>query len=323
MSVRTLRLTAALLALLSTAGCEYMAVRTAPSKQAAASRSDFARQADTVFWRTFHAGQYEKIPSALDVLTAAYLQTPTDPVTAAHVGWLHMWRLAESSRLDPVPASITDESVLARKYFEEAVRLDPSDARYLGFLASAMLAEGSIHRDEKLTRQGYFKLKDAIKAWPEFNHFTAGYVMSNQASDSPRFRQALEWEWNDLDDCTGERVDRENPDFARYMSQATTQGRKRVCWNSWIAPHNFEGFFLNMGDMLVKSGDVPTALKIYANARLSPDFGNWPFREVLEARIRNAPRNVQLFNVSRRGGDGTRSRIMVSSELSCMACHQQ
>jgi len=39
------------------------------------------------------------------------------------------------------------------------------------------------------------------------------------------------------------------------MSKKTKEGKKRVCWNSWIAPHNFEGFFLNMGDMLVKSGD--------------------------------------------------------------------
>jgi hypothetical protein len=43
----------------------------------------------------------------------------------------------------------------------------------------------------------------------------------------------------------GERVNRVNPDYARYMRLQTKEGAKRVYWNSWIAPHNFEGFFLN------------------------------------------------------------------------------
>ena len=37
---------------------------------------------------------------------------------------------------------ITDEAVLARRYFQEAVALHPHDARYLGFLGSTQLAEG-------------------------------------------------------------------------------------------------------------------------------------------------------------------------------------
>ena len=39
------------------------------------------------------------------------------------------------------------------------------------------------------------------------------------------------------------------------MTLETKEGARRACWNSRIAPHNLEGFFLNMGDMLVKSGD--------------------------------------------------------------------
>jgi len=36
------------------------------------------------------------------------------------MGWLHMWRVAESDRLQQRPASITDDIVLARKYFQKA-----------------------------------------------------------------------------------------------------------------------------------------------------------------------------------------------------------
>src|SRR6266545_7254211 len=65
-----------------------IAVRVAPKKQAAKTRSEAAMKADELFWQTFHNGEYEKIQSALDVLTAAYVQTPNDSVTAAHIAWL-------------------------------------------------------------------------------------------------------------------------------------------------------------------------------------------------------------------------------------------
>src|SRR5262245_36227143 len=67
----------------------------APAKKAATTRSEAALKADEVFWRTFHAGAYDEIAPALEALTAAYLKTPGDAVTAAHIAWLHNWRMAE------------------------------------------------------------------------------------------------------------------------------------------------------------------------------------------------------------------------------------
>ena len=194
------------------------------------------------------------------------------------------------------PPVITDDAILARRYFQEAVQLDPNEARYLGFLAGATMMEGSIHKDEKLTRRGYFLMQGAVRAWPEFNLFTAGYGVSGRPRDSERFKEGLERQWRTLDLCSGEKIDRSNPDFGKYMSLATSEGPKRACWNSWIAPHNFEGFFLNMGDMLVKSGDWQTARKVYANARYSPAYAQWGFRDALEARITDAQENVARFN---------------------------
>jgi hypothetical protein len=159
-----------------------IAVLAAPKKEAAASRSEAAIKADEFFWTTFHNGDYNKIQSTLEALTAAYLQTPSDPKTAAHIAWLHNWRSAERARMDLVLATITDDSLVARRYFQEAVKLDPSDARYLGFLAGHTLIEGTLHEDERLTREGYFMMLDAIKAWPEFNLFTGGYVFSRTIS---------------------------------------------------------------------------------------------------------------------------------------------
>jgi len=304
------------------AGCGYMAVATAPEKRATPTRTEAALKADAVFWETLHSAKYDQIPAALEAVTGAYLGNPSDPITAAHVGWLHIWRLAESSRLDTAPATITDDAVLARKYFDEAVKLHPGEARYLGFLASLTLAEGNIHKDEKLTRKGYYQMLDAVDAWPEFNLFTAGYTMSQQPADSKRYQQALQWQWETLDVCVGEKIQRANPDYTKYMSLATNAGKKRVCWNSWIAPHNFEGFFLNMGDMLVKAGDWETARVIYANAKLSPTYAQWKFRDVLEQRIQDAKANVTVFKAADLAQDKTHGRIMVTSPFACMACHQ-
>jgi hypothetical protein len=297
-----------------------IAVWLAPTKKATTTRSNAALKADELFWHTFHTAAYDEIPRVLEGLTAAYFETPTDAVTAAHIAWFHNWRMAERARLSAVPATITDDTILARRYFDEAVRLDSSDARYLGFLAGHTVVEGTLQKDERLVRRGYYMLLDAIEAWPEFNLFTAGYVMSRLPADSPRFKEGLEWEWRNLDVCVEERMDRTNPDYTKYMALETNEGTKRVCWNSWIAPHNLEGFFLNMGDMLVKSGDWQTGRKIYANAKLSHDYATWKFADVLEARIAQAQDNVSAFN----GAQAAPVRpTMINSAFACSACHQQ
>lgn len=306
-------------AILATLHYRYVVIHLAPAKRGTIVRSAAALKADERFWSVFHAGAYDEIPDVFNVLGAAYLQTPTDAVTAAHIGFMHMWRLTERSRLASVPPTIADHAMLARRYFAEAVRLDPSDARYAGFLASAMLSEAIIHKDERLLRRGYYTLLDAVDAWPEFNLFTAGYVMSRQPVDSTLFRDALDWQWRNIDVCAGEKVDRTNPDVSKYMHLETIAGHKRVCWNSWIAPHNFEGFFMNMGDMLVRAGDWQMAQKIYANAKLSRTYGQWKYRTVLEERIAQARANVVAFNDDGPGG----KPMMINSTFTCMACHQE
>jgi hypothetical protein len=311
----------ALVMVLATAGCGRLAVWAAPAKTPSATRTAAAVEADKLFWKTLHAGEYERIPDALTALKAAYLENPRDAVTAAHVGWLHIWRLGERARQTALRPDITDDAVLGRKYFEEAVRLDPGEARYLGFYAGLLMAEGTIHKDEKMVRQGFYAMKDAVRAWPEFNYFTAGYTASAQPVESDRYREALEQQWLNLDVCTGQTVDRANPDYAKYMPLETKEGPRRVCWNSWIAPHNFEGFFLNFGDMLVKAGQPELAVKMYRNAQLSGDYASWPYRAVLEARIRDAGKNVDAFRRTAPGPDS--ATLMGRSTFACVGCHQR
>jgi hypothetical protein len=308
------------LSLLGSAGCATFAVATAPSKSAVKDTSEAAASADRAFWSALHGGHYEDIGSALEQLEVVYLAHPNDPNTAAHIGFLHAWRVSERRRLAQPRASITDDVTLARRYFTEAVALAPDDSRFRGFLASMTLAEGNIHGDAKLVRRGFFDLGDAVAAWPEFNLFTRGYVLSRLPFDDPRYAAALNDQWENLDACVGTHVDRMSPDLTPFVAKETRDGPKRACWNSWIAPHNFEGFFLNMGDMVVKAGDPRTARKLYAQAKLSKDYAAWPYKDVLERRLAAAEENIAVFRAKpAAGGDGG---PMIETAFACTGCHQ-
>ena len=297
----------------------------APAKTPSATRTPQALQADVLFWRTLHAGDYEHIDAALQASTAAYLADPGDALTAAHVGWLHIWRLAESGRAERRSPTITDDAILARRYFEEAVALRPDDARFQGFLASAQLAEGAIHRDPALARRGEATMQAAVLAWPAFNLFTSGYVASTAPADSARFQQGLEQQWHNMEACLNMPVDRAAPDIAHYRAGATASSPEtlRACANSEAVPHNVEGFYMNFGDMLVKAGDWQTARKVYANAMQSPAYAAWPFASELQSRIAHAQDNVAAFNGPGAGRGKPGPQVMANSNAACMACHQR
>lgn len=303
------RLIITVIVLVSLTGCEKLALMSTAKKQAVASHSKLAATAEETFWDTLHTGQYDHIPDAEKLLTAAYLENPNDPVLAAHLGFIHIWKITERQREKTPAPTIVDEIILSRKYFSDAVELNPDDARYQGFLGDAMLAEGQIFHDQREQVSGYFQLKRAIAMWPQFNLFAAGYPMSTLPAHTERFNQALDWQWQTLDLCSGKTIDRQNPDFQPYMSRETTQGPMRACWNSWIAPHNVEGFFLNMGDMLVKQGETQTAVKIYKKAQSSKDYSSWPYRRMLEQRIEMA-------------NQGQTPTPLINSGYGCVICHQ-
>ncbi len=280
-----------------------------------------------MFWQTLHHGDYAHIQAVLEAETGAHLRHPGDATTMAHVGFLHIWRISERVRQGSVAPTVTDDAVLARSYFQRAVNQVPGDARYQGFLASAMLAEAGIQHDPVLQRQAERTMRGAIKAWPAFNLFTAGYVMSGLDATSPGFQQALAQQWRNLEVCAREPVERHQPDIVRLAARIEAlpvdARDRRACNESAIAPHNQEGFFLNMGDMLVKSGDWQTARRIYAAAKSTPGYASWPYRRELEQHINDARTNVARFNAVVPPGSTPPARMMLHSTFACMACHQQ
>jgi hypothetical protein len=305
-----------LISLLTLSNCAALAVATAPPKKAT-TQSPAGKAVAERFWSSLHDGRYDDIDGLLEEHMRVAVVEPGDPITVSHVGWLHAWALAERNR-KPASASVISHIPLARRYFEEAVALVPDEPRYLGFLASFTLAEGQVFDNERVTRTGYFMMKDAVAAWPEFNLFTSGYVMSAGPVDHAPFQEGLEQQWKTLEVCFGTR---DIPTAANFQrARETKEGHQRACWNSWIAPHNFEGFFLNFGDMLVRAGDVQRARGIYEAAKLSATYDTWPYRRVLERRL------ASLDGLQARFASADRSEpehtTMFNAAFSCTGCHQ-
>ena len=286
--------------------------------------SDFANQ---YFWQNFHQGNYEKLDSIIYYLSASYNENPNHLETITHLGFSHIWKLSERDRLDLIPPTITDHAVLSLRYFDESQKLNKNDPITLGFLADMKMIVGDIAQDDKLIRQGYFEGLKSIRQWKTFNYFTVGYILSRLDFDSWQFEKGLEWQWKTLDECNGEKFNRENPSILEYLDKENSESdihNKRACWNSWIAPHNVEGFYMNMGDMLVKKGDWEKAIEIYQLAKDVPQYDTWDFKETLEKRIVNAEKNVNNFRkkLDRAEKNEEDNVMLINSSISCVSCHK-
>ncbi len=280
---------------------------------------DQLHPADAFFWDRFHAGDYAAIPQVLGGLAAALRERPDDPSLERHVAWTNIWRLGELSRRVATGVDVAASLAATRPGFAHAWELNPDDPRVLGFLAGITLAEGILFGDAQRYDEGNALFAEGIAAWPEFNYFSSGYILSQLPRTSAGFQLGLEQQWRNIDVCAGVVVDRHQPDLVATFARDTRVGRQRVCWNSWIAPFNVEGFFLNLGDMLVKDGQVATGVEVYRAAQQLEGYERWPYRAVLEQRITDAGENAIGFNqdpaVSGRA-------IMFASGYSCMGCHQ-
>lgn len=287
--------------------------------------SDFA---NNYFWEHFHQGNYDKLDSILFYLYAAYNENTNHLETNSHLGFAHAWALSERNRVEQLSPLIIQHATLATQHFGEAYKLNSKDPRLLGFLADFKMNLGAISKDKGLTTEGYFDGQKSIKQWSTFNYFTIGYVLSDLDHESWQFKKALEWQWKTLDKCLCEKVDRESFDFSQYIDLEAKERnikRKRACWNSWIAPHNIEGFFLNMGDMLVKSGDWKKGIEIYKQIKSIPQYETWVHQEFLEKRIQNAEANVELFrgNYPKGAQQTNDNQMLINTPVSCMICHQK
>lgn len=309
-----------------TAGCKLIVSMTdSKDHDYVIAQTPLSTAANAYFWDMFHQGRYDSIDAVINQLNVALADNAADLITIAHLGFAHTWALAERQRLSSPDPSITEHIFLARRYFEEASKMNPHDPRLLGFLADMTLAEGSVLADKRIATNGYFMGLKSIKMWPQFNKFTIGYVFSNLDTSDKNFSKAINWQYETISDCACEKISRGSDyrDAVNKIKNNRDPKIARACWNSWIAPHNWEGFCLNFGDMLTKKGALEEAKKIYQLARLSDNFEKWPYKRILEQRITEVSINAVEFNKPPDEVNLSRQRvIMFNAAFACMGCHQ-
>lgn len=328
---RLVRAGAGVLALLLALGWWYfrgggdgrLAVAFAPQKAGSRATTQDARDAHEMFWRTLHGGRYDDIPATIEVMTRVFREHPDDPDMARRLGFLHAWWLLERNRLAQIPGTISDSAVLSQHYYDISQQLNPGDDRMPGLQAVLRMLNGLVLKDEKLTREGYFLGQEANRRFPQFNYFTTSVALATLPHTDPLFQESVDMQWKLLDSCGSWEDLARNPTPEEFA--ARNPGPKRVCWESWIAPHNMKGTLLHMGDILVKSGDWRKGVEIYQRIKSVHGYQDWPMKEFLEERIRGAEANVEHFRVdytARLGEHITRPAMLVHSGYFCVSCHQ-
>lgn len=246
------------------------------------------------FWTIYHGNQYGAIQEVQAQLQAALGLDPNNPALYALLGASHFWHFAEFTRdPKPDPNVLQQDMPTAVELFRKALQLDyytPHGIGYInddhlpGYLGITMVHAGQLSGDSDLIAQGDQTLDYAVYQFPEFNNFNRWAAHNTNSKDSQTYKRALDSLWQAIDACTGSTVDRADPDLKPYLYLATQAGRKKACWpGDTIAPYAFEGIMLNLGNGLVKAGQVDTARIVYANAQYADNYATWPYRQVLES----------------------------------------
>jgi hypothetical protein len=244
------------------------------------------------FWAIYHGNDYSQIPRVQDQLQKALQHDPDNPTLYVFLGATHFWHAGEIQR-DPHPdlRAFAQDMPTAVKLFQKALDLDysPHPISYInddhlpGYLGVTTVHAGQQTGDATLIAKGDQILSYAAYQFPEFNNFNRWAAHNAGQKDTQTYQTALNSLWAALDACVGATVDRANPDLGAYLPLETANGRKRVCWwDGKMAPYSFEGLMLNLGNGLVKAGQIDAARVMYANAKYAPNYATWPYRSVLE-----------------------------------------
>ena len=257
------------------------------------SPNDMTSAAIDRFWAVYHGNDYSAIASVQQQLDAAIQADPNNPTLHVLLGATHFWHAGEAAR-DPIPNDpvVAQDMSDAVDAFGKALRLDydtPHPIGYInddhlpGYLGITTVHLGQQNNDSNLIAKGDQILDFAIYQFPEFNNFNRWAAHLTDAKESAGYKEGLDSLWEAIDNCVGGTIDRNNPDVGPYLNLVTSVGRKKACWwESNIAPYAFEGIMLNLGNGLVKAGQVPQAKIVFANARYAKNYDTWPYRQYFE-----------------------------------------
>jgi hypothetical protein len=263
------------------------------------------------------AGNHEILPRLVPSMDALFEQRPEDGVVAFYSGIVHLWSLTRG-RQDPnrdLP-SMALEADAAIKSFERAVALRPTSEHAAAFLGVALLAVGDSIGNEVQIEEGRRVLDGAVPLHPAYVNGVRGIAFGGLPRSHPLFAEAEAALFATVEACGYEGGGEHGLRFA-YPPGALPSAR-RVCNDSGLVAHVWEGLFLTFGDVVVKRGDADRARVLYANARSAPDYDRWILRDVLEDRIAGADARAQLYLDDDPANDPP---TWMEGDQVCVGCH--
>lgn len=251
-------------------------------------------------------------------------RNPNSSFALGRLAYLNLWKWNERYALEEVPINITKSIAECLTYFDKSLPLAPKQMVYRAFGTNCKLLSGLVSQNIDLLVEANQHAAEAIVGLSEYAPFSLSYPFLVAPADSKRFQVGTALLMRLLDVCMGRDIDRDNPDLRPFFADLLkkTTPYNSYCLNTYVAPHNREGIYLTVGDILVKAGKLDAAKVMYENIKASPGFPSWPFKGLVEERIKNPEKFQKDFNITLNGLKKPSHEIMaIAGEFSCSICH--
>jgi hypothetical protein len=199
-----------------------------------------------------------------------------------------------------------DSALTAEQEFQRAYALCPSDVRILAWWGPLKIMLGGMLGDSARSDEGARLIEEGTERYPVFIAFSNVVAYGGAPVDGPLFKKALEAVRYYLDDLIEKSQCQNSEDPS--------------CRNTEHVPHNAEGTALFMGDVFVRAQDRERALASYKVAERAKSHATWPFRSLMDERIRNLDANLRAAG---NAIDLDDPEWAWSSSSQCSFCHRQ
>jgi hypothetical protein len=302
-----------------------MPLRLIPMELPVATSSDLARESSHELWDALHGDDISNLDAIIEKLTRAYEIGDTDETLIALLGGAHIWRFSMRNRLGKTPEELRRDLELGAMYAERNMELYPehrtSTAPSMAATANWQLAVMDGNQDR--LDNTHMKILANSEIWPEFAAFMQGWILAAMLEPGDEFYATdhLGYMFM-LDQCAGFRL----PDavkFNKFMHSvySVKSLTKPECYNNTIAPHSIEGTLLSMGDSWVKEGKFDYARTWYNNAKTSPTYDDWKYKDLLEDRLARLDYFQSKFVADSGNLDVEEPAMSYQSVISCGLCH--
>jgi tetratricopeptide (TPR) repeat protein len=325
---RTLRMTLLVLALCvaacdttttsTTTPTEPTTEATPPKSQPCRSELSSNHPAIIAWWQALENQDYAARDQVIEDLKAALEAHPDEGEFALSLALAHLWRIAEWDQVEDADFSMyLDSATGAPDTLVRARELCPSDERIAAWLGPMWIRMGQITGSEETLQMGWDVLEEGIAAYPEFVLFSRALVLGGLPADDPDFQGAIDAMWQNFGYCLGEEVDLDNPPAHAFLI-APEDALGDACRNNPRAPHNLEGTAIFYGDLLAKNGDLELARSAYEQGTRTATFKDWPFQDLLHARIADVQARVDAYT----DDDPDNDPLWIGDEShQCSVCH--